>query len=106
MPESTNDFYARDKLEVVSKLRKAGFDFTSGHVESSVQEVQDFVKRMNIYPSETPDKLAVSRIENDSQNGFHRIYKDKVIEKIDQKTFMNEVLYNFVPERFRNYNPK
>jgi len=100
-----NDFYAKDKLAVTDKIRAGDFDLTKGFVGDMVNEAQAFVKAARIMPSETIVPEAVGKISYDKKNGFNRIYNNGRVEKIDEGTFMREVVYNYVPERFKTYNP-
>jgi len=104
MPKGSNKFYAKDKIDVAQKIMElAGPGKVI--VQEYIGDAQKFVIDKNIMPSDEPVGDAVGLISGAQDGKFARVYYDGKSEPIDQDTFIDESVYNVLPERFKTYKP-
>ena len=104
MPKGSNKFYAKDKIDVARKIMEhAGPGKIT--VQEFVGDAQRFVIDKEIMPSDEPVNDAVGLISGAQDGKFARIYYDGRTEPIGQDVFVDESIYNVLPERFKTYKP-
>ena len=104
MPKGSNKFYAKDKLAVAKRVMEV-LDPKKVYVGDFVGDAQRFVIDKKIMPSEDVDGSSVVHVAGGQGNNFARVYYDGNIETIDEKTYVDESIYNFLPDRFKTYKP-
>lgn len=103
MPKGSNKFYAKDKLAIAKQLMST-LDPTKVYIGDFVSDAQRFVQEKGIMPSDQITGDAVAQVTAD-KNSFSRVYNDGRVEPIDQQAYTEEVIYNFLPPRFKTYKP-
>lgn len=96
--------YAREKILVAAKILAAGLDAKSNFVGDFVDDAQMFITQNNLGFSEEVLPGAVSRVIRDGDK-YLRIYNDGRQEVISREVYVNEVVYNYLPQRFKTYIP-
>ena len=104
MPQGSNKFYAKDKL-AVAKRAMTILDPKKVYVGDFVADAQRFVQDNNIMPSENAEGDAVVHITGGQSGTFASIYNDGRTEPISQETYVDESIYNLLPDRFKTYKP-
>ena len=102
MPKGSNKFYAKDKLAVAKRAMEV-LDPKTVYVGDYVADAQRFVFDNDIMPADNPEGEAVVHIAGGDK--FARIYYDGRTEPISHETYVEESIYNFLPDRFKTYKP-
>ena len=105
MPKGSNKFYAKDKVAVARKVMGI-IDPRKIYVGDYVTDAQRFVFDKEIMPSDQPEGSAVVHIAGGQDNKFARIYYDGRTESIGEEVYVDESIYNFLPDRFKTYKPR
>ena len=74
------------------------------YIGDYVADAQQFVVANNIAPSDAPDGESVVHVAQ-GKGGYARVYYDGKTEPINEEVFLQEVVYNFLPDRFKTYKP-
>ncbi len=96
--------YAREKMLVASKILAAGLDMKSNFVGDFVDDAQLFITQYNL---DSSDELLPGALDRVEQRGdkYIRIYNDGREEDISKEVYVNEAVYNYLPQRFKTYTP-
>ena len=97
--------YAKEKILVAAKILAAGLDAKSIFVGDFVDDAQMFISQNNLDSSDELLPGAVSRVIHDGDK-YLRVYNDGRQEAIPKDVYTNEVVYNYLPQRFKTYTPK
>ena len=95
-------FSAKDKIAVAQKIAQA-VDLSKEFLGDYVADAQRFVSERGLKPSDQPQGDQVQSLVSDK--GFSRVYYDGRVEPIERETFIDESIYNFLPDRFKTYKP-
>jgi len=99
-------FNAQDQLDVIASFSQVGLEMFRQPLPEYVQSVNNFVYDMGLEPTDKPDPESVGRIGFDQEtNAYYREYHGGRTEEIDKGTYQNELMYNYLPQRFRTYKP-
>lgn len=104
MPKGSNKFYAKDRIAVAKKVMGV-VDPRQVYVGDYVADAQRFVFDKEIMPADQPEGGAVVYIAGAQDDKFKRIYYDGRTENISQEVYVDESIYNFLPDRFKTYKP-
>ena len=104
MPKGSNKFYAKDKIAIAKNLMET-LDPGKFYIGEYIADAQRFVEEKGIMPGDQSDGGAVAHIAPGKNKQHSRIYYDGMAESIDEKTFVDESIYNFLPDRFKTYKP-
>jgi hypothetical protein len=100
-------FSAEDQLEIIRNLKEAGVDIYREPLHEYVNKLNEFTYTMGVDPVEERDDGVVDSVEHDQQSQqFFRRYKNGTVEVIPPEVYQNEVMYNFLPLRFKSYKPR
>ena len=97
--------YAREKLLVASRIMAAGLDVKSNFIGDFVDDAQLFITQNNLDSSDELLPGALDRVERRGDK-YLRIYNDGREEVISREAYVNEVVYNYLPSRFKTYIPQ
>lgn len=103
MPKGSNKFYAKDRIAVAKNVSKV-IDPKKAYIGDFVSDAQRWVFDNKISPGE-PKGDNVVYIAPGKDGTFARIYYDGHAEPIDEETYKEESIYNFLPNRFKTYRP-
>ena len=104
MPKGSNKFYAKDRIAVAERAMKV-LDPRNVYVGDYVTDAQRFVYDKEIMPSDQVEGGAVVYIAGEQDDKFARIYYDGRTEPISREVYVEESIYNFLPDRFKTYRP-
>lgn len=99
MPKNSNIFYPDDKLEIIRNLISAGINVRQTYLGDYINDAQAFVIENNIMPG-SPSANNVSSVVS-SNNNYKRVYFDGGDEPISEDQYIYEVIYNYLPGRFK-----
>jgi hypothetical protein len=104
MPQDSNKFYAKDKMDVARNMSQV-LDMSKTFIMDYIGDAQRFVIEKNIMPSDQADGGSVSQIVALKGDQFFRVYADGSTEPIKRDVYVDESIYNFLPDRFKTYKP-
>lgn len=96
--------YAREKILVAARIMAAGLDMKSNFVGDYVDDAQLFITQNGLESSDTPLPEALNRVEQKGDK-YLRVYNDGRQEGISRDQYVSEVVYNYLPQRFKTYTP-
>ena len=102
MPEDR--LYAREKMLVAAGIVASGLDLKTHYVGDFVDDAQMFITNNSLMSSEELIPGAVSKVTRKGDK-YLRVYNDGREEDIPQEVYTNEVVYNYLPQRFKTYVP-
>lgn len=103
-PKRNNIFTVGDKLDVINKLKNV-VDLSAVYIGDYLYDAQRFVLDKHIEPSDDMEPNAVVYIASGKQANHARVYYDGKTEPITEETYVAENIYNFLPDRFKQYKP-
>ena len=96
--------YAREKMLVASKILAAGLDVKNNFIGDFVDDAQLFITQNSLDSSDDLLPGALNRVEQRGDK-YLRVYNDGREERITKELYVNEVVYNYLPQRFKTYTP-
>ena len=102
MPEDR--LYAREKMLVAAGIIASGLDLKTQYIGDFVDDAQMFISANKLTSSNDLVPGAVNKVVKDG-NKYLRVYNDGRQEDIPREVYTNEVVYNYLPQRFKTYAP-
>ena len=96
--------YAREKMLVAAGIIASGLDLKTQYIGDFVDDAQMFITANELTSSDEPVPGAVNKVVQ-SGNKYLRVYNDGRQEDIPREAYINEVVYNYLPQRFKTYVP-
>ena len=91
---------SKEKFVMAGKLMASGLDLRKNFLSEHISDAQKFIEENKLYESEDEGMMGVIK----KGDGYVRVYSDHE-EEISKEAYINEVIYNYLPERFKTYKP-